>query len=73
MKNVLNKSGLDTEMSTAHSSRYASTSAAKRKGVNIDSIRKTARSTANSMTFTKFYDLQVIEDKNAFAKAVLKS
>ncbi|KAI8441190.1 hypothetical protein MSG28_009421 [Choristoneura fumiferana] len=42
IKLTLNKSGIDTSIFTAHSTRHASTSAANRLGVNIDTIRKTA-------------------------------
>ena len=40
VKNMLDKSGLDIKMFMAHSTRHASTSAARRKGVNINSIRQ---------------------------------
>lgn len=40
IKHVSAKSGLNTDIFTAHSTRHASTSAAKRKGVNIDLLRK---------------------------------
>jgi site-specific recombinase XerD len=40
IKHVLQKSGIDTSMFTAYSTRHASTSAVKRKGINIDLIKK---------------------------------
>lgn len=51
IKYILAESGLDTDIFTAHSTRHASTSAAKRKGVNIDVLRKTAGWTETSNTF----------------------
>ncbi|KYN27893.1 hypothetical protein ALC57_02703 [Trachymyrmex cornetzi] len=41
IKNTLQESGVDTSIFTAYNSHHASTSAAKKKGVNIDLIRKT--------------------------------
>ena len=38
---------VDTSVFTAHSTRHASTSAAKRRGVDLDLIRKTAGWTKN--------------------------
>ena len=57
VKEGLSNSGLNTDIYTAHSIRHASTSAAKRAGVDIDTLRKTAAWTSTSMTFAKFYDL----------------
>ncbi|XP_076677815.1 uncharacterized protein LOC143373945 isoform X2 [Andrena cerasifolii] len=71
VKDMLAKSGINTEIFTAHFTRHASTSAAKRKGVDLDTLRRTTGWTKSSQTFAKFYDLDVIADKNAFAKAIL--
>lgn len=72
VKKALEKSGLDTNMFSAHSTRHASTSAAKRRGVNIDTLRKTAGWSQNSLTFAKFYDLEIAHDKTEFANAILR-
>ena len=42
VKETLKNSGIHTNVFTAHSTRHASTSAAKRSGVSIDTLRKTA-------------------------------
>lgn len=42
IKATLGEAGVDTSIFSAHSTRHASTSAAKRCGISIDSIRKTA-------------------------------
>lgn len=70
-KEILKKSGLNTSIFTAHSTRHASTSAAKRNGVDIDNIRKTASWTEKSNTFANFYNLSLGVEKDLFAKAVL--
>lgn len=69
---VLKNSGLDTSIFTAHSTRHASTSAAARKGVNMDVIRLAAGWTDKSKTFANFYQRPLIRKSN-FAKAVLDS
>lgn len=72
IKTTLQASGVDMQKFSPYSTRHAATSAAKRGGVNLDSIRKAAGWTEESKTFAKFYDLQLIPDKTAFAKAILK-
>ena len=64
--------GLDTNLFTAHSTRHAATSTAKRCGVNLDTIRKTATWTSNSSTFARFYDRPLGEDRDLFAISILK-
>ena len=71
VKDVLRESGIDTDIFSAHSTRHASTSAAKRKGINIDVIRKSAGWTENSSTFTKFYDRPLVQDVRMFGRAIL--
>ena len=71
IKHVLDGSGIDTAQFSAYSTRHASTSTAKSMGVSIDLIRSTAGWTKDSSTFTKFYDLKIIDDKETFAKAVI--
>lgn len=73
VKVVLSKSGIDTDIFTAHSTRHASTSAANRNGVSIDLIRKTAGWSDKSITFAKFYNRRIVKDKGLFAKAILDS
>jgi len=71
IKNILKDSGVDTSVFSAYSVRHASNSAAKRSGVDIDTIRSTAGWTKESETFARFYDLRVREDQNSFARAIL--
>ena len=53
LRDILNKSGVDTELFSAHSTRSASTSAAARCGLPVD-VMKAAGWSAVS-TFTRFY------------------
>ena len=53
LRDILNKSGVDTELFSAHSTRSASTSAAARCGLPVD-VMKAAGWSAVS-TFTMFY------------------
>ncbi|XP_063993907.1 uncharacterized protein LOC135171353 [Diachasmimorpha longicaudata] len=71
VKDVLNECGIDTNIFSAHSTRHAATSAAKRKGVNSDLIRKSAGWTTNSATFARFYDRPLVQDPRSFSRAIL--
>lgn len=73
LKDTLQDCGLDTNMFSAHSTRHASTSAAKRKGVNIDIIRNAAGWAERSATFAKFYDRPIIQDKTIYGQAILSN
>ena len=70
VKEAVKESGIDTDVFTAHSTRHASTSAAKRNGVDLDTMRKTAAWTENSKVFAKFYDLELTRNKDTFANAI---
>ncbi|XP_058809947.1 uncharacterized protein LOC131675119 [Phymastichus coffea] len=73
VKYILEKSGLDIYIFSAHSTRHASTSTAKRKGVGID-ILYSAGWTETSQTFEKFYDREIIvNNRDSFANAILNS
>jgi len=71
IKKALKENGVDTDTFDAYSTRHASTSAAKRRGVSIDIIKKTAGWTEKSGTFARFYDKNIISDKGIYAKAIL--
>lgn len=63
--------GIDTLVFSSHSTPYASTSAAKRLGVDLHIIRKTRSLNKNSKTFAKFYDRKIATNNQAFANAIL--
>lgn len=69
IKRTLEKSGIDTSIFSPHSTRHASTSAAARKGVNMDVIRLTAGWSDNSKTFANFYQ-RPLKPTNNFLHAV---
>lgn len=71
IKKTLQISGVDTNIFSAYSTRHASTSAAKRSGMNIDQIKKTAGWSSSSQTFAKFYERKISERNDLFAKAIL--
>ncbi|OXU18778.1 hypothetical protein TSAR_005755 [Trichomalopsis sarcophagae] len=73
IKEILENSGIDTNVFTAHSTRHASTSAAKRRGIDIDTVRRTAGWTKKSNTFIKFYNLNLTVPSDAFGKAIVSS
>ncbi|CAG5020909.1 unnamed protein product [Parnassius apollo] len=72
MKQILKDSGIDVNAYSSHSTRHASTSAAKRAGVSIDVIKSTAGCSNASLCFAKFYNLPLKdgEQDRAFADAV---
>ena len=70
-KKVLEKSGIDTNIFSSHSTRHASTSTALLRGVNIETIRDTAGWTKDSITFANFYNLPIFDKQDAFANVIL--
>lgn len=72
IKEMMTKSGIDTNTFTAHSTRHASTSAALRRGVSVDTIKRRAGWTGSSLVFAKFYNrpLSTDRDETAFAEAI---
>lgn len=73
IKQVLKDSGIDVGVYSSHSTRHASTSAAKRAGVSVDVIKRAAGWTGTSLCFAKFYNLPLLDlqQERAFADAVL--
>lgn len=59
VKKVLENSGIDVKLYGAHSTRHASTSAASRAGVNLETIRKAAGWSESSHVFQKYYNKNV--------------
>lgn len=74
IKTMLAESGIDTTIFTAHSTRHASTSAAHRFGVSIDTIRSTAGWSGTSSVFARFYQRQLVDSNEGnFALSVLNN
>ena len=63
LKTVLEKAGIDSNIFHAHSTRAASTSAAKTAKLSVSTIMDAAGWT-NALTFSKFYDKPVISESN---------
>ena len=59
IKTVMEEAGIDVSIFKTHSTRAASTSAARGSDMNIDDIMKTA-GWSNASTFKKFYDKAVL-------------
>ena len=55
IKHTMADSGIDVQKFKAHSCRHSATSAAYKRGVSIDQIKRTAVWTENSKTFFMFY------------------
>lgn len=72
VKKTLVKSGIDTTIFSAHSTRHASSSAAMRKGLEWDIIRKSAGWSKESQTFARFYNLPISTDGVSHARAILE-
>lgn len=71
IKQVLQESGVDTNIFSAHSFRHAATSAANRRGVSIELIKQAAGWSGNSLIFGKFYNRPVAPTTDTdFANAV---
>lgn len=75
IKGVLSDSGVDVTVYSAHSTRHAATSAARRAGVSLDLIKRTAGWSGGSICFAKFYNLPLAdsEQDRAFAEAIFNS
>lgn len=72
LRTVLTTCGISSEFS-AHSTRHASTSAAMKKGVSVEIIKKAAGWSEKSRVFTKHY-LRAIETNEEFlATAIFES
>lgn len=70
IKFTLEEAGIDITCFTAHSTRHAATSCAKRSGINIDQIQKTAGWSQNSVTFARFYNRPISEDPSEFGHVI---
>ena len=70
IKHVLETVGIDIKKYSACSSRAASTSSGKAKGLNLAEIMKSA-GWSNSSTFTRFYDKPVDTAQTNFGSVLL--
>lgn len=70
IKQILKSAGIDVDKYTAHSSRAASTSKCKTKGLNIAEIMKSAGWSKES-TFSRFYEKPVDNNGDNFGTTIL--
>ena len=68
---VLDSSGINTEVFTSHSTRSASTSKAKASGVSSNDTIKRGNWTKTS-TFEKFYQKEILPEGEEFQSNALK-
>lgn len=72
IKETLKASGVDTTRFTPHSTRHSATSAAFRRGIPVETIRKAAGWSATSLTFAKFYNRPLGQEKaQSFASSLI--
>lgn len=70
VKNILETSGIDTNIFKAHSTRHAASSSAFKQGVPLEEIYRSAGWTQTSNTFARFYN-RPITNKGSFAISIL--
>ena len=70
VKTVLELSGIDVKKYSAHSSRAASTSLCKSKGLALAEIMKSA-GWSNAHTFAAYYDKPLDTDQDNFGSVLL--
>lgn len=70
VSNTLSLAGIDSDVFSVHSTRHASISAAKKRGVSFDIIKNTAGWSKSSQTFANFYNLEIVEDRNSFGRVI---
>lgn len=63
VKETMINAGIDSDLFSPHSTRHASTSAALRKGLSLDKIRKTAGWTDKSSIFARFYNRPLLNNE----------
>ena len=73
IKMLLGKSGINIDIYTAHSTRSASTSAARESGLSLNIIMSKV-GWSSSTTFSQFYNKPIIDDNShVYANSVLNS
>lgn len=71
IKTAIKNSGININKFSSHSVRHASTSAALRCGLNINTIKNTAGWSQGSEVFLKFYNRPVGQPNEIFANTIL--
>lgn len=71
VKSFLKKAGVDINQFSAYSVKHAAVSKANARGVDIDTIRRTAGWSKQSSVFAKFYNRPIQDPNDTFARSVL--
>lgn len=71
IKSLLQKAGINTEEFKAYSTKHAAVSKALSKGIDIDTIRRTAGWSDKSKTYARFYNSPIQDKNESFAISVL--
>lgn len=70
IKDTLSRSGINTEVFSAHSTRHASTSAAARHGLSVNVIFKSAGWSGQSQTFANYYNRPIDTNDSTLVPSV---
>jgi len=70
IRTAMSRCGIN-EKFTAYSTRHAATSAALKKSVKLETIKKTAGWSENSQVFAKYYNRIIIPTKEPFVKSLM--
>lgn len=70
IKAAMSRCGI-SEKFTAHLTRHAATSAALKRGLDLESIRKTASWSKNSQVFAKHYNRVIVSNKKLFVETLM--
>ncbi|CAD6226402.1 GSCOCG00005805001-RA-CDS [Cotesia congregata] len=70
IKDLIKKAGVDTNIFTAYSAKHAAVSKAYSKGVDVDTIRRTAGWSSGSKVFANFYNRPIVESNETFARSL---
>lgn len=72
IKSMLKKAGVDTDQFSAYSTRHAAVSTAYQRGVDIDTIKRTAVWSKRSQMFAKVYNKPIVSNNDKFADSILR-
>ena len=68
---ILTKAGIDTKVFSANSIRHASTSAALKRGEDLDTVKKISSWSSKSLMSAKFHKRTIVSYNKSFAVTVL--
>lgn len=71
VKDFLKKAGVDTTQFSTYSAKHATVSKANARGIDIDTIRRTAGWSKQSSVFARSYNRSIQESNDSFARIVL--